>query len=108
MKNVNLVEAPRRPFKCNLSLLIGFVFSSLLIALGLIITLYSYEIQKKRILASTETIFELSSVHTEEKLSGLIQSVQSFVTMSSALHSLGVGGKETMLVLLPYFKQSFV
>ncbi|MCK5071726.1 MAG: hypothetical protein KAR01_14325, partial [Desulfocapsa sp.] len=95
-------------FRCNLSLLIGGIFSALLIALGLIITLYSYETQKQKTLDSTEKIFELSSKHTQERLSGLVDSVRSYVTMSSALKDLGLNNAEEMTVLLPYFKQSFV
>ena len=107
-KNKIPVKFFRRPLKCSLSLLIGLVFCSLLVALGLIITLYSYEIQKQRKLVSTEAIFDLSSKHTEETLSTLIGSVKSFVTTSSELNSLGVGEVDTMTVLMPYFKQSFI
>ena len=98
----------KKPFRCNLGLLIGCIFSSLLVALGLSVIFYTYENQKQRALETTENIFELSSIHTEEKLSGLIHSVKSFVTVSSALQSLGAGGAEKMSILLPYFMQSFV
>jgi HD-GYP domain-containing protein (c-di-GMP phosphodiesterase class II)/HAMP domain-containing protein len=101
-------ETLKKPFRCNLSILIGFIFSALLVSLGLIVTLYSYETQKKATLEATEIIFELSSIHTEEKLSGLINSVKSFVSMSSVLNSLGAGEVEKMSVLLPYFNQSFI
>ena len=98
----------KQVFRCNLSLLIGIIFSSLLIALGLSITLYSYETQKQRTLDATENIFELSSKNTQEKLTVLIDSVKSFVTMSSTLKDFGVGGAGKMSVMLPYFRQSFV
>ncbi len=101
-------ETLKKPFRCNLSLLIGLIFSALLVSLGLVVTLYSYETQKKATLESTETIFELSSIQIEEKLSGLINSVKSFVSMSSVLNSLEGGEVEKMSVLLPYFNQSFI
>ncbi len=95
-------------FRCKLSLLIGVVFSSLLVLLGLILTLYSYDTQEQKTLVTTEKIFELTSIQTEEKLTGVIASVKSFVTMSSALQSLSGGGAEKLSLLLPYFRQSFV
>jgi HD-GYP domain-containing protein (c-di-GMP phosphodiesterase class II) len=95
-------------FRCNLALIIGFIISCLIIALGIAITFYTYGNQKQTALKTTETIFELSSIQTEEELSGLIHSVESFVTMSSALQTLGAGGEDRMNILLPYFKQSFV
>jgi HD-GYP domain-containing protein (c-di-GMP phosphodiesterase class II) len=97
-----------KPFRCNLGLLIGCIFSCLLVSLGLTVIYYTYENQKQRALETTENIFKLSSIHTEEKLSGLTHSVKSFVTISSALQSLGAGGAEKMSILLPYFMQSFV
>jgi len=109
MKKSTISDDPRKKlFRCNLSLLIGALFSILLVTLGLIITLYSYNVQKKRVLEATEAVFELSSVHTEEKLSGLIQTVQSFVSISSALQTLGAGDAEKMSILIPYFRESFV
>lgn len=107
-KEMNNSKASKQLFRCKLSFLIGIVFSILLITLGLIITLYSYETQKQRTLRSTEKVFDLSSQNTEEKLSGLIDSVKSFVAVSSALQSLGANGVGNLPVLLPYFKQSFI
>ncbi len=101
-------KTSKQLFRCKLSFLIGIVFSILLITLGLIITLYSYETQKQRTLSSTEKVFELSSKHTEEKLSVLIDSVKSFVTVSSVLQSLGAEGVGNLPALLPYFTQSFI
>ncbi len=98
----------KKIFRCNLSLLIAAIISMLLVALGVAITAYTYENQKKTALESTEKIFELSSMQTEEKISSLIHSVESFVAMSSVLQGLGNGNEESMLHLLPYFKQSFV
>jgi len=97
----------KKILRCNLSLLIAAIISMLLVALGFAITAYTYENQKKTALESTEKIFDISSMHIEEKLFNLIHSVESIVAMSSVLESLGVGGEENMSMLLPYFKQSF-
>lgn len=98
----------KQPFRCNLSLVIACIISCLLIALGGAITYYTYKNQKQTVLESTKKIFELTSTHTEEKLSSIIHSVESFVTISSALDGVGSGRVEDFSVLLPYFKKSFV
>jgi HD-GYP domain-containing protein (c-di-GMP phosphodiesterase class II) len=95
-------------FRCNLAFVIGCIISGLIVALGVAITFYTYDNQKQTALETTEKIFDLSSIQTEKKLKGLIHSVESFVTMTSALQALGAGGEERMNLLLPYFKQSFV
>jgi len=105
--SLQIPKTSEKFFRCKLSLLIGFVFCTLLIILGLIITLYSFETQKQRTLETTEKVFELSSQYTEEKLAGLIDTVKSFVTVSSALQSLGATRVEKLPALLPYLKQSF-
>jgi HD-GYP domain-containing protein (c-di-GMP phosphodiesterase class II) len=97
----------KKILRCSLSLLIAAIISMLLIALGVAITYYTYENQKKTALESTEKIFDVSSMHIEEKLFSLIHSVESIVAISSGLESLGVWGEETMSLLLPYFQQSF-
>ncbi|MBU1418667.1 MAG: GAF domain-containing protein [Proteobacteria bacterium] len=92
----------------SLALTIGLIISCLLVALGIAITLYTYENEKKTALATTEKIFAFSSLHTEEKLVALIHPVESFVTVSSALQGIDIGGVENLSLLLPYFHQSFV
>ncbi|MEN8198883.1 MAG: HD domain-containing phosphohydrolase [Thermodesulfobacteriota bacterium] len=98
----------KKPFRCRLALAIGLIISMLLTALGVTTTLYTYDSQKKKTMESTERIFGLSSRYTEEKLSGLLHSVKSFVTVSSVLESLGSSEKKNLDILLPYFKQSFL
>lgn len=79
-----------------------------MVSLGVAITLYTYENEKKTALATTKRIFEFSSLHTEEKLVSLIHPVESFVTISSALQRIDVGGVNNLSLLLPYFHQSFI
>jgi HD-GYP domain-containing protein (c-di-GMP phosphodiesterase class II) len=91
----------------SLALTIGIMISSLLVALGGIVTYYTYENQKKTALLTTEKIFQASSIQTEEKLFTMIHSVESFVAVSSALKSIGRNNIENLSLLLPYFSQSF-
>ncbi len=97
----------KKKLRCNLSLLIAAIISMLLVALGVAITAYTYDNQKKTALESTEKIFDMSSMNIEEKLFSMIHSVESIVAMSSVLEGLGDASEEGMSVLLPYFKQSF-
>lgn len=92
----------------SLAMTIGGIISCLLIALGVAITFYTYEEEKKTAIETTEKIFEFSSQQTEENLFYLIHSVESFVTVSSALQRIGAGGVDNLSLLLPYFHQSFV
>jgi len=91
----------------SLALTIGIMISALLVALGGIVTYYTYENQKKTALLTTEKIFQSSSIQTEEKLFTMIHSVESFVAVSSALKGIGKNNIENLSLLLPYFKQSF-
>ncbi len=102
------MKEKKQILRCSLAIIIGGVVSSLLILLGLIITFYSYDTYKRETLQFTENVFELNSIYTEEKLSGMIDSVKNFVTVSSALQNLGVGGPGEFFILLPYFRQSFL
>lgn len=92
----------------SLALTIGIMISLLLVALGGIVTYYTYENQKKTALQSTEKIFQFSSRQTEEKLFSMIHSVESFVAVSSALKGFGMSNVENLSILLPYFHQSFI
>jgi len=91
----------------SLALTIGIMISSLLVILGIGITYYTYENQKRTALETTEKIFEFSSRQTGDKLFSMIHSVESFVAVSSALDSIGGGEMENLSLLLPYFNQSF-
>ncbi len=92
----------------SLALTIGVIITLLLVALGFAITFYTYENQKKTALDTTQKIFDFSSRQTEEKLYAMIHSVESFVTVSAALESIGISEAEKLSRLLPYFHQSFV
>ncbi len=91
----------------SLALTIGIMISILLVALGGIVTYYTYENQKITALQTTEKIFQLSSRQTEEKLFSMIHSVESFVAVTSALKAIGGNNVENLSMLLPYFNQSF-
>ncbi len=91
----------------NLALVIGAIISFLLIALGTAITLYTYQNQMGKAFKDTEKIFDASSRQTEERLQVLIDSVTSFVSVSSALENLDLGGEENFNLLLAYFQLSF-
>ncbi len=107
MRKTHAGESPG--FLCwNLDLVIGVMISALLIALGIAITFYTYESQKKTALENTGKIFELSSRQIEGKLSGLLHSVENFVTLTSVLDGLEKDRRGDINILLPYFKQSFV
>ena len=92
----------------SLALTIGIMISVLLVALGGIVTYYTYENQKKTALQTTEKIFQFSSSQTEDKLFSMIHSVESFVAVSSALKAVGGTDVENLSILLPYFNQSFI
>ncbi len=92
----------------SLAFTIGVMSSILLVVLGVSTTYYTFENQKNTALQATDRFFLLSSTQTEEKLLAMIQSVESFVTASSALQSFGVDEVEHIAALLPYFNQSFL
>ena len=100
-------ERSEDSIRFSLALTIGIMISALLVALGGIVTYYTYENQKKTALLNTEKIFQFSSIQTEEKLFTMIHSVESFVAVSSALKSIGRNNVENLSLLLPYFNQSF-
>lgn len=97
----------RNLLRWNLALIIGAIISGLIIALGMVITYFTYENQKKTALTNTGIIFEFSSKQIEGELFALLDSIEHFVVVSSALESLGGGDKNTRGVLLPYLKKSF-
>lgn len=106
MRKIHAGKSPR--VLCwNLDLVIGVMISVLIISLGIAITFYTYESQKKTALENTGKIFDLSSRQIEGKLSGLLHSVENFVTITSVLEGLDKDRRSNINVLLPYFKQSF-
>jgi HD-GYP domain-containing protein (c-di-GMP phosphodiesterase class II) len=97
-----------RPFqRWNLALIIGAIISSLIIALGAVITYFTYENQKKTALDNTNKIFEFSSQQIEGQLSALLNSIENFVVISSALEGLGGTSQDNRDILLPYLDKSF-
>jgi len=91
----------------SLALTIGVMFSTLFIALGVSVTYYTFQNQKTTALQTTDKFFAINSEQVENRLLGMIHSVESFVSASSALGNFGVDEVKNISTLLPYFHQSF-
>ncbi len=92
----------------GLALVIGASITFLLVGLGSAITFYTYKNQTEKAITSTEEIFDAYSRQVEEKIQSLLDSVESFVSISSVLEDLGQNTEENFKLLLPYFHQSFL
>ncbi|WP_457576246.1 HD domain-containing phosphohydrolase [Desulfomarina sp.] len=98
---------PEKKVRFSLALTIGTLFSILLVVLGICVTYYSFQNQKKTALNTTKIFFAASAGQIEDKLLAMIQTVESFVTTSSALGSFGVDEVKDISSFLPYFHRSF-
>jgi len=98
--------APRFRF-FSLRLVMSALITLLLLGLGLGIIFYTFSQARKNALVTTGNIFELNAQQIEEKFAFTIDTVTSFVAVSSTLKSLGVQEMEGLKSLLPYFRQSF-
>lgn len=103
-----MTEQASKKSHVSLALVIGASITFLLVGLGSAITFYTYRNQTEKAIANTGEIFDASSRQAEEKIQSLIDSVESFVSISSALDDLGLNGEEDFTLLLPYFHQSFL
>jgi HD-GYP domain-containing protein (c-di-GMP phosphodiesterase class II) len=91
----------------SLRLVMSALITLLLLGLGLGIIFYTFSQARKNALVTTGNIFELNAQQIEEKLAFTIDTVTSFVAVSSTLKNLGVQEMEGLKTLLPYFRQSF-
>ena len=107
MLTSNQQHSTKKITRFSLALTIGVMFSILLIALGVSITYYTFQNQKTTALQTTNRFFAVNSEQVESRLLGMIHSVESFVSVSSALGDFGVDEVKNISTLLPYFHQSF-
>lgn len=84
---------------------IGSLVTLLLIVLGVILTLFSFEAQKQSTLAKMNQIFGQTALITDEKLASMLIPIRTFVEITSELPNLSRGNSHKYQDYLAYMSQ---
>lgn len=98
-----MVHHPSRHI--SLRMAVGSLVTVLLVALGIILTLYSFETQKKSTLEKMKRIFNQTALITDEKLASMLIPVRTFVEITATLPNLHKENSSQYLNYLPYMTQ---
>jgi hypothetical protein len=93
------------PRRISLRMAVGSMVTLLLITLGVILTLYSFENQKKSTLQKMSRIFTQTALITDEKLASMLIPVRTFVEITSQLPNLSRDNITQYQEYLPYMAQ---
>ncbi len=97
--------AKRSSLRISLQMAIGSLVTLLLIVLGVILTLYSFETQKQSTLAKVSQIFSQTALLTDEKLASMLIPIRTFVEITSELPNLSKGNRHKYQDYLAYMTQ---
>ena len=92
--------------RISLRMAVGSLVTLLLIALGVTLTLYSFETQKQSTLQKIKQIFTQTALITDEKLASMLIPVRTFVEITSKLPNLTKGNINQYQEYLPYISQN--
>ncbi len=88
--------------RISLRMAVGSLVTVLLIALGVILTIFSFETQKQSTLEKMQQIFTQTSIITDEKLASMLMPVRTFVEITATLPNLHRDNKTNYYNYLPY------